>query len=112
MNNTITVVGNLTSDPQLYQGGQHSRVTFTIAQNQRKRGEDGEYIDSDPFYFRCVAWNEQAENIAKSLRKGQRVLVAGTLKADTTTDPEGNRSVYTELVIDEIGPTMRFAQNN
>lgn len=107
----ITVVGNLTADPELrFTQGGVPVVNFTVASTARIADrEAGGYKDGDKLFLRSVAWREMAEHIAASLTKGMRVMVQGRLRQRAYQDREGQQRTAFELEIDEIGPSLRFA---
>lgn len=107
----VTVCGNLTSDPELrfIQSGA-AVASFTIASTPRTFDrQTNEWKDGEAMFLRCSLWREQAENAAESLTKGMRVIAQGNLKMRSYDDKEGNRRTVTELEVDEIGPSLRFA---
>src|SRR4051812_10699901 len=107
----ITVVGNLTNDPELrFLPNGTGMVKFTLASTPRMLDrESGQWKDGDPLFLTCTAWRELAEHIADSLAKGTRGLVSGRLRLSRWETDEGEkRSVY-GLEVDEIGPSLRFA---
>lgn len=110
---TITMVGNLTADPELrFLPNGDAMVKFTIASTPRTLDrQSGEWKDGDPLFMNCTAWRDIAGNIAESLTKGTRVIVSGRLKLSRWEDKESGekRSAY-GLDVDEIGPSLRFAQ--
>ncbi|WP_337004059.1 MULTISPECIES: single-stranded DNA-binding protein [unclassified Microbacterium] len=107
----ITVVGNLTADPELrFTQGGVPVVNFTVASTARIADrEAGGYKDGDKLFLRSVAWREMAEHIAASLTKGMRVIVQGRLRQRPFQDREGNQRTAIELEVDEIGPSLRYA---
>lgn len=107
----ITVVGNLTADPELrYTQGGVPVVNLTIASTARIADrEAGGYKDGESLFLRAVAWRDLAEHIAGSLSKGMRTIVQGRLRQRNYQDREGNSRTSYELEIDEIGPSLRFA---
>jgi single-strand DNA-binding protein len=107
----IIVVGNLVRDPELrYTKTQKPVVSITIASTPRALNRaTGKWEDGEPVFMRCSAWDDMAEHIAHSLKKGDRVLAAGVLKASKYNDREGNAKESLELQIDEIGPSLKFA---
>lgn len=107
----ITVVGNLTADPELrFTQGGVPVVNLTIASTARVADrEAGGYKDGDSLFLKVVAWREYAEHIAGSLNKGMRVIAQGRLRQRSFQDREGNQRTAYELEIDEIGPSLRFA---
>src|SRR3954467_1567354 len=110
---TITMVGNLTADPELrFLPKGDAMVKFTIASTPRTLDrESGEWKDGDPLFMNCTAFRDIAEHIAESLSKGTRVIVTGRLRLSRWEDKETGekRSAY-GLDVDEIGPSLRFAQ--
>ncbi len=107
----ITVVGNLTADPELrYTQNGLPVVNFTIASTPRVFDRaSGEYKDGDPLFLRASCWREFAEHVAGSLVKGSRVIASGRLKQRTYQDREGTPRTAIELEVDEIGPSLRYA---
>ena len=109
----ITVVGNLTADPELrYTQNGLPVANFTIASTPRTLDrQSGEWKDGEPLFMSCTAFRDMAEHIAESLSKGTRVLVIGRLQLSRWEDKDtgDKRSAY-GLVVDEIGPSLRFAQ--
>ena len=110
---TITMVGNLTADPELrFLPNGTGMVKFTIASTPRTLDrQSGEWKDGDPLFMNCTAFRDIAENVAESLTKGTRVIVSGRLRLSRWEDKESGekRSAY-GLDVDEIGPSLRFAQ--
>jgi single-strand DNA-binding protein len=106
----ITIVGNLTADPDLkYVSGDKAVANFTIASTPRKfDATTKEWVDGDTLFMRASLWKEAAENAADSLRKGQRVIVTGRLKQRSYEKDGQTRSVV-ELEAEEIGPSLRYA---
>lgn len=107
----ITVIGNLTGDPEMRATPSGSMVAnFTIASTPRTFDrQTNEWKDGEAMFLRCSLWREQAENAVESLTKGMRVIAQGNLKMRSYDDKEGNRRTATELEVDEIGPSLRFA---
>ncbi|MDR6691494.1 single-strand DNA-binding protein [Microbacterium sp. 1154] len=107
----LTIVGNLTADPEL----RHTQnglavVNFTVASTPRAFDRQAnEWKDGAPLFLRCSAWREFAEHIAGSLTKGARVVVTGRLVQRSYQDREGNNRSSLELEVDEIGPSLRYA---
>ncbi|MDR2294707.1 MAG: single-stranded DNA-binding protein [Microbacterium sp.] len=108
---TITVVGNLTADPELrYTQNGLPVANFTIASTPRTFDRQAnEWKDGEPLFLRCSVWREFAEHVAGSLTKGSRVIATGRLKQRTYQDREGQNRTAIELEIDEIGPSLRYA---
>ena len=107
----ITVVGNLTADPELrYTQNGLPLANFTIASTPRNFDRaSGEWKDGDALFLRASVWREFAEHVAGSLQKGSRVIATGRLKQRSYQDREGNQRTTIELEIDEIGPSLRYA---
>lgn len=107
----ITVVGNLTADPELrYTQNGLPVANFTIASTPRNFDRaSGEWKDGEALFLRASVWREFAEHVAGSLTKGSRVIATGRLKQRSYQDREGNNRTSIELEIDEIGPSLRYA---
>lgn len=107
----ITVVGNLTGDPELrFTPNGAAVANFTIASTPRNFDRAaGEWKEGETLFLRASAWREMAENIAESLRKGTRVIAQGRLKSRSYETKEGERRTSMELEIEEIGASLRFA---
>jgi single-strand DNA-binding protein len=108
---TITVVGNLTNDPELRFTPSGSAVAnFTIASTPRTFDrQTNEWKDGETLFLRASVWREAAENVAESLTKGTRVIVQGRLKSRSYETKEGEKRTVIELEVDEIGPSLRYA---
>ncbi len=107
----ITVVGNLTADPELrYTQNGLPVANFTIASTPRSFDRQAnEWKDGEALFMRASVWREFAEHVAGSLTKGMRVIATGRLKQRTYQDREGNNRTAIELEVDEIGPSLRYA---
>ena len=107
----ITVIGNLTGDPELRFTPSGSAVAnFTIASTPRTFDrQTNEWKDGDTLFLRASVWREAAENVAETLTKGMRVIAQGRLKSRSYETKEGEKRNVTELEIDEIGPSLRYA---
>ncbi|WP_447948233.1 single-stranded DNA-binding protein [Microbacterium maritypicum] len=107
----ITVVGNLTADPELrYTQNGLPVANFTIASTPRTYDRQAnEWKDGDALFLRASVWREFAEHVAGSLTKGTRVIAQGRLTQKAYTDKEGNQRTSIELEVDEIGPSLRYA---
>lgn len=107
----ITVVGNLTSDPELRFTSQSLAVaSFTVASTPRSYNRNsGQWEEGTTLFIRCSAWREMAENINESLRKGMRVIVTGRL-VQRNWERDGQNRSSMEIQVDEIGPSLRYAQ--
>lgn len=108
----LTLIGNLTADPELRFTPKGDAVAnFSIASTPRSYdAQSREWVDGEPLFLRGSAWRELAENIAESLRKGDRVVCVGKLKARSYETKEGDRRTVQEIEVEEIGPSLRFAQ--
>lgn len=108
----ITVIGNLTADPELRWTQSGAAVAdFTVASTPRTYDRNaGEWRDGDTLFMRCSVWREIAENVAESLRKGMRVIVQGRLTQRSYETPQGERRTVVELQVDEVGPSLRRAR--
>lgn len=107
----ITVVGNLTSDPELrFTPSGAAVANFTIASTPRTFDRQAnEWKDGETLFLRASIWREAAENVAESLTKGTRVVAQGRLKARSYETREGEKRTSYELDVDEIGPSLRYA---
>lgn len=107
----ITVVGNLTADPELRFTQSGAPVaSFTIASTPRTFDrQSNEWKDGEALFLRASVWREVAENVAASLSKGSRVIVTGRLVQRSYQDRDGNNRTSIELQVDEIGPSLRYA---
>ena len=109
---TMTIAGNIVDDPELrYTPSGQPVVRFRVASTPRYRdGQTGEWKDGESLFLTCQAWRQMAENIAESLTRGTRVIVAGRLRQRSyeATDGSGKRTVY-ELEADEVGASLRSA---
>ena len=108
---TVTVIGNLTAAPELrFTQGGHAVANFTVASTPRTfNRQTGEWEDGPALFLRCNLWRKAAENVAESLTKGSRVIVAGRLRQRTFETREGDKRTVIELEVDEIGPSLRYA---
>jgi single-strand DNA-binding protein len=107
----ITVVGNLTADPELrYTQNGLAVANFTIASTPRTFDRQAnEWKDGEALFLRASVWREFAEHVAGSLSKGSRVIATGRLKQRSYDDRDGQRRTSIELEVDEIGPSLRYA---
>ena len=108
---TITVVGNLTADPELrFTPSGAAVANFTVASTPRIYDrQSGEWKDGEALFLRCNIWREAAENVAESLTRGTRVIVSGRLKQRSFETREGEKRTVFEVEVDEIGPSLRYA---
>ncbi|HEY3691116.1 MAG TPA: single-stranded DNA-binding protein [Pseudonocardiaceae bacterium] len=107
----ITVIGNLTSDPELrFTPTGDAVANFTVASTPRVLDrQSGEWKDGEALFLRCNIWRQPAENVAGTLTRGARVIVQGRLKQRSFETKEGEKRTVVELEVDEIGPSLRYA---
>ncbi|MGW3351718.1 single-stranded DNA-binding protein [Nonomuraea rubra] len=108
---TITIIGNLTGDPELRFTQTGAGVAgFTIASSARTYNKSIEkWEDGEVLFMRCSAWRDLGEHVAESLTRGTRVIATGRLRQRTYETSDGDRRTVTEMTVDEIGPSLRFA---
>jgi len=108
---TLNITGNLTGDPELRFTPSGSAVAnFTVAATPRTFDRNSnEWKDGETLFMRCAVWKEAAENVAESLTKGMRVIVSGRLKQRSYDTKEGEKRTVIELEVDEIGPSLKYA---
>jgi single-strand DNA-binding protein len=106
----ITVIGNLTADPELrFTPSGAAVANFTVASTPRTFDKaSGEWKDGDALFLRCNIWRQAAENVAESLTRGMRVMVSGRLR-QRSFEHDGQKRTVIELEVDEIGPSLRYA---
>jgi single-strand DNA-binding protein len=109
--NSVTLVGNLTDDPELRFTAQGAAVAnFRIAVSKRiKDPQTNEWKDGDTSFFRINVWRQLAENVAESLTRGMRVVVTGTLKMRQWETQEGEKRSVVEVEATEVGPSLKWA---
>src|SRR6266576_2711216 len=107
----ITVVGNLTADPELrFTPSGAAVASFTIASTPRTFDRNtNEWKDGDALFLRCSIWRQAAENVAESLTKGMRVVVQGRLRQRSYETREGEKRTVVELDVEEVGPSLKYA---
>ena len=107
----ITVVGNLTADPELrYTQNGLAVANFTIASTPRSFDKaSNDWKDGETLFLRASVWREFAENVAGTLSKGSRVIATGRLKQSSYQTKEGEKRTSFELEVDEVGPSLRYA---
>jgi len=107
----ITVVGNLTADPELrFTPSGAAVANFTVASTPRTFDKNSnEWKDGDALFLRCAIWRQAAENVAESLTRGARVVVTGRLKQRSFETKEGEKRTVVELDVDEVGPSLKYA---
>jgi len=108
---TITLIGNLTNDPELRFTPSGSAVAnFTIASTPRTfDAQSKEWKDGETLFLRAAVWREAAENVAETLTKGMRVIAQGRLQSRSYETKEGEKRTVIEFQVDEIGPSLRYA---
>jgi single-strand DNA-binding protein len=107
----ITVVGNLTADPELrFTPSGAAVASFTVASTPRTLDRaTNEWKDGDALFLRCSIWRQAAENVAESLTRGMRVVVQGRLQQRSYETREGEKRTVVEMQVDEVGPSLRYA---
>jgi single-strand DNA-binding protein len=107
----ITVVGNLTDDPELrFTPSGAAVANFRVASTPRTfNRQTNAWEDGDPLFLSCSVWRQAAENVAESLQRGARVVVTGRLKQRSYETREGEKRTVFELDVDEVGPSLRYA---
>jgi single-strand DNA-binding protein len=107
----ITVVGNLTSDPELrFTPSGHAVANFTVASTPRTFDKNtNEWKDGEALFLRCSVWRQYAENVAESLTRGMQVVVTGRLKVREYEARDGSKGKSVECEVDDVGPTLRWA---
>ena len=107
----ITVVGNLTADPELrFTPSGAAVANFTVASTPRTFDkQSNEWKDGEALFLNCSVWRQAAENAAESLQRGMRVIVQGRLKARSYETREGEKRTVFEIDVDEVGPSLKYA---
>jgi single-strand DNA-binding protein len=107
----ITVIGNLTADPELrFTPSGAAVANFTVASTPRQFDrQTNEWKDQETLFLNCSVWRQAAENAAESLQRGMRVIVSGRLKARSFETREGEKRTVFEIDVDEVGPSLRYA---
>ena len=109
--NTVTLVGNVTRDPELrYTQSGQARAVLGLAVSRRWQNRQSNDWEEQTSFFNIVCWREQAENVSETLSKGMRVMVTGRLEQRSWDTQEGESRAVVEVVADEIGPSLRWAQ--
>lgn len=108
--NEVTIVGNVTRDPEIKftQGGQ-AVANFGIAYNTRKKTSSGDWEDAAPMFFDITCWGTLAENVGDSISKGDRVVVVGRLEQRSWETKEGDKRSKVEVIAEEVSPSLRWA---
>ncbi|MCA1833959.1 MAG: single-stranded DNA-binding protein [Actinomycetota bacterium] len=108
--NSVTLVGNLTDDPELRFTPQGVAVAnFRVAVNQRFKDAQGNWQDGETSYFRINCWRQLAENVAETLTRGSRAIISGRLKFRQWETQDGETRSVVEIEAEEVGPSLRFA---
>ena len=108
--NTVTIVGNVTRDPELrYTPSGAALASFGVAVNRRWRDPQSNEQKEAVSFFDVVCWKEMADNVCETLSKGTRIVVTGRLEQRSWEDSDGNKKSKVEIVADEIGPSLRWA---
>ncbi len=106
---TITIIGNLTDDPELrFTPSGKGVAKFRVASTPRFF-KDGEWRDGEPLFLACTVWGQPGENVAESLSRGARVIVSGRLRQRSYETQQGEKRTVIELEVDEVGPSLRYA---
>jgi single-strand DNA-binding protein len=107
----ITVVGNLTADPELrFTPSGAAVANFTVASTPRQFDrQTNEWKDQETLFLNCSVWRQAAENAAESLQRGMRVIVQGRLKARSFETREGEKRTVFEIDVEEVGPSLKMA---
>lgn len=105
----VSIIGNLTADPETRQAGGVNVTGFTVAVTPRKFDKQtNEWVDDEAQFYRCSVWREYGDNVAASLTKGARVIVTGALK-QRKYEKDGVERTSLEIDVEEIGPSLRYA---
>ncbi|GAA4980855.1 single-stranded DNA-binding protein [Kineococcus glutinatus] len=107
----ITLIGNLTNDPELrFTPSGAAVANFTVASTPRTFDrQSNDWKDGETLFMRCAVWREAAENVAESLTRGTRVIVTGRLQSRSFETKEGEKRTVIEMQVDEVGPSLRYA---
>lgn len=110
MTANVTIVGNLTRDPELRFTPSGAPVTtFGVAVNRRWQNRESQQWEESTSFFNVTCWRDLAQNVSESLEKGARVIVSGRLEQRSWETPDGERRSVVEIVADEVGPSLRWA---
>ena len=108
--NTVTVIGNITRDPELrFTATGQATTSFGVAVNRRWQNRQSNEWEEATSFFDVVCWRELADNVAESLGKGARVIVTGRLEQRSWETQEGDKRSKVEIIADEVGPSLRWA---
>jgi single-strand DNA-binding protein len=107
---TVTIVGNVTRDPELkFTGSGLAMCTFGLAVNNRRKDESGNWVDGDPSFFDVVCWRNLAENVTESIPKGTTVIVTGKLRQRSWEADDGSKRSKVEVNAEHVGPALNWA---
>lgn len=110
MTSTVTIVGNLTRDPELrYTPNGAAVAAFGVAVNRRWQNRDTQAWEEATSFFNVTCWRDLAQNVSESLEKGSRVMVTGRLEQRSWETQDGEKRSVVEIVADEVGPSLRWA---
>jgi single-strand DNA-binding protein len=110
MTSTVTIVGNLTRDPELrYTPNGAAVAAFGVAVNRRWQNRDSQQWEEATSFFNVTCWRDLAQNVSESLEKGSRVMVSGRLEQRSWETQDGEKRSVVEIVADEVGPSLRWA---
>ena len=110
---TVTIVGNLTRDPEIrYTTGGAAKASFGVAVSRRWQNRQSQEWEEQTSFFNVICWREMAENVSESLGKGSRVVVTGRLEQRSWETENGEKRSVVEIVADEVGPSLRWATAN
>ena len=110
MSSNVTIVGNLTRDPELrYTPNGAAVAAFGVAVNRRWQNRDNQQWEESTSFFNVTCWRDLAQNVSESLEKGARVVVTGRLEQRSWETQDGERRSVVEIVADEVGPSLRWA---
>jgi single-strand DNA-binding protein len=108
--NEVTLVGNVTRDPELkFTNGGQAVADFGVAYNTRKKTNSGDWEDGEPQFFDITCWGQLAENVAESIQKGNRCVIVGRLEQRTWETKEGDKRSKVSVVAEEVSPSLRWA---
>ena len=110
MDNTVTVVGNVTRDPEIrYTPSGQTVATFGLAVNRRWQNKATQEWEEQVSFFDVKCWAQMAENVSESLGRGSRVIVTGRLEQRSWETDQGDKRSKVEIIADEVGPSLRWA---
>jgi single-strand DNA-binding protein len=110
MNNTITIVGNVTREPEIrFTSSGRSQLNLGVAVNHRWGGRDGGEQQEETSFFNVVCWGDMAEHVSTSVSKGMRIIVMGRMRQRTWETENGEKRNMFEIIADEVGPSLRWA---